>query len=217
VIGTKVDPAYYTAMSVTNAIKTALNAILKTSTYENVSFAIQGVGKTGSNILEKLYPETKLIYVADVDEEKLRRIKKKFPRIKIVKPSEIHKKRVDVFVPCALSGVLNSKSVSELQCKIVAGSANNQLEDPSTGNLLYKLNILYAPDYASNAGGLISVADEMENRNPSKKRILEKIEKVRGMLEKIFEESSKKKMATNLIANKIAEKIFNGNVSIKKK
>jgi len=210
VIGTKVDPAYYTAISVTNAIEVALNRISNQPELGRRKFAIQGVGKTGSNILKLLYKNSAVVYIADIDKQKLKAIKKKFPRVKVVNPSDIHKQEVDVFIPCALSGVLNSKNIKELRCSIVAGSANNQLNAPSAGDLLYKRGILYAPDYASNAGGLISVADELENKRPSKERILSRIEKVRVILENIFEEGEKKKIPTNIVANKIAEKIFNG-------
>lgn len=217
VIGTKIDPAYYTAISVVNAIEVALDKAVGRPEPSRRKFAIQGIGKTGSNILKLLYKNSDTIYMADIDKQKLKAIKKKFPKVKIVRPDDIHKQEVDVFVPCALSGVLNSKNIKELRCSVVAGSANNQLNTPAAGDLLYKLGILYAPDYASNAGGLISVVDEMENKRPSKKRILGRIEKVRTMLEKIFEESEKKKIPTNIVANKIAEKIFNGKKSIAKR
>jgi len=104
---------------------------------------------------------------------------------------------------------LNKKNLLDLHCNIVAGSANNQLKNKSIGNSLHKMGILYAPDYAANAGGLIAVADEMENLLPSKKRILAKIENVRLILENIFDESARQNKATSLIANAIAEKSFN--------
>ena len=149
--------------------------------------------------------------VADIDPKKIRNIKKLYPRITVVPTSVIHKQKVDVFVPCAMSGVLNSKSVSEIRSEIVAGSANNQIADPSIDKLLYKLGILYAPDYAINAGGLISVADEFENDSPSQTRILEKLANIRTVLASIFTKSAKGKKGTGSVANEMAEKIFNGN------
>lgn len=209
VIGTKVNPADYTGISVLNALEVALLHATGNGYFSGRSFAIQGVGKTGGAVLEKLYQEAAKIYIADIDDILVKKIKKDFPNVIVVGPAEIHKQKVDAFVPCALSGVLNSKTVSELQCAVVAGSANNQLENEYIDDLMNKLGIVYAPDYAANAGGLISVADEMEEGEPDRKRIMDKIDKVKKTLSLIFEESKKKKVGTNNIANAIAEKIFN--------
>lgn len=209
VIGTKVNPAEYTGVSVLNALEVALLHATGNEYLSGRSFAIQGVGKTGSAVLEGLYKEAKRIYVSDIKDDRLSKVTKKFPNIIVIDPAKIHKQRVDAFVPCALSGVLNSKTVSELQCAVVAGSANNQLENENIDDLMNKLGIVYAPDYAANAGGLISVADEMEEGKPDNTRIMQKIEKVKKTLSVIFKESKKKKVGTNNITNAMAEKRFN--------
>lgn len=41
------------------------------------------------------------------------------------------------------------------KCKVVAGAANNQLATDEDGQALYDRGIVYAPDYAINAGGFI--------------------------------------------------------------
>lgn len=211
VIGSKVDPAHYTAVGVFCGIQESLRHVFGTDSIADKTFAIQGVGKTGSQLLELLYPQAKKIFIADIDSKKTKELKSKYPKISVVSPDTIHRQKVDVFAPCALSGVLNTKNVAELQCKIVAGSANNQLSDPTIDNLVYKLGVLYAPDYAINAGGLISVVDELEHPTPSQARILSKVANIRLMLRDIFEKSAKAKRGTSTIANEMAEKIFNGN------
>ena len=70
--------------------------------------------------------------------------------------------KCDVFAPCALGAAINHKTVNQLHCKIVAGSANNQLESPELAEVLKERGILYAPDYVINAGGLINVYQELE-------------------------------------------------------
>jgi len=212
IIGTRVDPALYTAIGVVNGIQACLKKVFGKESIKNHSFAIQGLGKTGFRILKILYRDTKKIYIADIDSKKITKAKKMFPEIKVVPPAKIYKENVDVFVPCALSGVLNSETVSELHTKIIAGSANNQLKSDDIGNLLHKLGILYAPDYVINSGGLISVVDEFENENPNDKRINKKVLKLKTTLKKIFAKSKKQDKATNIIANEMAEKIFNNKI-----
>jgi leucine dehydrogenase len=91
-----------------------------------------------------VYPKAGKVYAADTDRLITEKIKKEFPNVAIVHPTEIHKQKVDIFAPCALSGALNSKTIAELKCRIVASGANNQLQDDAIGDLLFKLNILYA-------------------------------------------------------------------------
>ncbi len=209
VIGSKVDPAYYTAIGVFSGIQASLENVFGSKKVERRSFALQGVGKTGSHLVAMLYKESQKIFVADIDTAAVKSIKKKFPRVRVVPPRDIHKQSVDVFSPCSLSGTLNPKRVSELRCKIVAGSANNQLSDEHVGGLLMKRGILYAPDYVVNAGGLVSVVDEMEHQTPNQKRILNRVGKIQKTLRVIFEHSRKYNQATNMVANRMAEKIFN--------
>jgi leucine dehydrogenase len=116
---------------------------------------------------------------------------------------------VDVFSPCALGGTINERTIEELKCKIIAGSANNQLEKDSLGTSLFEKNILYAPDYISNSGGMIGVFDEYVNKTYNKDVVVDKILEVKDILNKIFLESEKEKKAINLVANKYAEDIFN--------
>ena len=97
----------------------------------------------------------------------------------------------------------------KFRCNIIAGSANNQLEDASLGQLLQKKDILYAPDYVVNSGGLIAVVDEYEHKNFNQERVEKRIKNIQTTLQTIFDKHRKTKKPTNIIANKMAEKIFN--------
>ena len=82
--------------------------------------------------------------------------------VEIVPVDEIYDAECDVFSPCALGAVLNDRTIPRLRCRIVAGSANNQLDDEDDGGaLLEEREILYAPDFVINAGGLINVYNEL--------------------------------------------------------
>jgi leucine dehydrogenase len=209
IVGFNDNSTEFTALGVYVSIKECLDEIFGKEDMKGKSFAIQGMGKVGSEILKMIYKEAGKIYIAEINPQKLKNIKKRFPKTIIVEPQKIHKMPVDVFVPCALNGSLNRTSVGELKCKIIAGCANNQLENEKVGDMLYKRGILYAPDYVVNAGGLIAVVNEFENKNYNKKKLTEKVLAVRQTLHKIFDMSRKQKKATNLVANQMAEDIFN--------
>jgi len=208
-VGTKTEPVKYTALGLLYSISTCLKEINGSSELTGRSYAIQGVGKVGTELVKLIYPFSKKIYVSDINDKRLVAVKRGYPKVKITNVDDIFSKKVDVFAPCALSNCLNHKNISELKCKIIVGGANNQLEDNSIGDLLYKIGILYAPDYIVNAGGLISVYDEYENGNYRTKRVKKKVKNIARTLEKVIMESKNRKVSVNKVADKIAEQKFN--------
>ena len=75
----------------------------------------------------------------------------------------------DVYSPCAVGGTLSATTIPQLRCRIVAGSANNQLAEPEDAERLHERGILYAPDYVVNAGGVIQLVglEDRHGRRPS--------------------------------------------------
>jgi len=104
----------------------------------------------------------------------------------------------DVFSPCALGNVINHETIDHLACQIVAGSANNQLQDDSYAKRLMDKNILYAPDFIANAGGLIQVADEIQGYNPE--RVKHQIESIYDLLLSVFKEADESNLSTTEVA-----------------
>jgi leucine dehydrogenase len=208
VIGVKVDPAYYTALGVHSGIQASLRSVFGSEDISGRTFAVQGVGKVGSKVIEFIQKNAKTIYVADIHPERLAAVKKMFPQVIVVAPELIHKQHVDVFVPCALGGMISAKNLSAFDCAIIAGSANNQLASAPMGEKLHRMGILYAPDYVINSGGIVSVADEMEHKNPSTARISKKVLGIKKTLAQIFSQSKITARSPNRIADEMAEKIL---------
>lgn len=208
-VGYKANPEYFTGMGIFYSIQAALKEVFGTDEISGRNFAIQGVGKTGSQIISLLYERGAKIIVADIDKKKIQSIKKKFPKIKVVKSEEIYAQEVDVYSPCALSHSLTALTIPRLRSKIIVGSANNQLENPRIGEALHKSGILYAPDYVVNAGGLISVVHEYETKDYNPQQTLTRVKKIGDTVSQIFKESHRRKLATNIIADRMAERIFN--------
>jgi leucine dehydrogenase len=121
-----------------------------------------------------------------------------------VGPDEIYETDAQIFAPCALGGVVNDETIDRLKCRIIAGSANNVLKDEDRhGPMLRKKNILYAPDFVINSGGLINVANELEGYN--QERVKRQIEKIYYILKEIFEVSKREDIPTGVAANRVAE------------
>lgn len=209
VIGLNKNATEFTALGLYHSIKYCAQEVFGSEELEQRPVAIQGMGKIGSALLALLYQETKNIFITDTNQELLEGVVKKYPGVTVVKPNEIHKQLVDIYAPCALSHSLTTQTITKMKCRIVAGGANNQLENDSVGELLHKLGILYAPDYVINAGGLISVFDEYENKDYVYERVFDKVINIKKTLTEIVDKSKKYNKSTHLVANEMAEKIFN--------
>jgi leucine dehydrogenase len=74
---------------------------------------------------------------------------------------------VDVLAPCALGGMIDDETAPRLACRIVAGAANNQLANDRIADLLASHEVLWAPDFVVNAGGLINISEELHGYDPA--------------------------------------------------
>lgn len=155
------NPAPFTSLGVFQAIKCCLGKVFGSEDLKGRTISVQGVGQVGSHLMRRLKAAGANLIATDVDAEKLKALADEIG-FEAVAPEAIYSVPCDVFVPCALGGILNEQTIPKLHCKIVAGSANNQLEKPEDGMCLKKAGILYAPDYIVNAGGLINVYLELE-------------------------------------------------------
>ena len=208
-VGLKGDPAVFAAQGVFSGIHVCLQEVFGSNSLAERTIGIQGLGKLGIKLLELVYPRAKEVFVADVDRTRIRSAMRKFPRIRVINPRDIHRQKIDVFSPCALSNPINRKTITELKAKIVAGGANNQLEDERLGVMLHRLNILYAPDYVINAGGLICVVDEYDHKSHRRSRVERKVAGIATTLKRIFEESQRRNRAPNIVADEMAKRLIN--------
>lgn len=196
------------ALGVFYGIEAALVFKFGKADFKKRIVAIKGLGKIGGELLRLLYEKDTTIIAADLEKALIREYKKKYPKIKIVSPRAIMTIPADVYAPCALGGDLTKKSIQKLKAKIIAGGANNQLEEESVGALLHKGGILYVPDYVLNAGGLIHIVDELEKNGYNERRVLKRIERIKKTVTDILRASLEKNIPTNEIANMLAERII---------
>jgi leucine dehydrogenase len=202
VYGGSGDPSPVTAHGVIQGIKAVAMELWNTAELGGRRFAVQGVGKVGYNVVKGLRAEGANVTIADIDVDNLAKAVNDFG-VSTTQIPEIHRLECDVFVPCALGGVLNDETIPQLNCAAVAGAANNQLLDHEHGKLIEDAGILYAPDFILNAGGLINVADEL--RGYDQKRALAQVEGIFHTLRKVFRIAKLEEITTTQAADRLAE------------
>lgn len=202
------DSSVPTALGVIYGIMAVNKAVWGTDSLSGRSYAIQGLGKVGFKVAEMLLEAGADLFVTDIDERAvsllLEKGKSYQAAIKAVSLDDIYSVPADVFVPCALGGILNDMTIPSLQVKAIAGSANNQLFEAQHGDILRDKGILYAPDYIVNAGGLIQVADELYG--PNKQRVLTKTKAIYNSLLQIFEYAENDHLCTAKAADLFCER-----------
>ena len=196
------DPSPFTALGVRRGIEACVKFKLGKNDLKDVHIAVQGVGHVGYYLCKELHAAGAKLTVADIDKLKSERAQREFGAA-VVDIANIPKVECDVFAPCALGAGINDDTVPFLKAKIVAGAANNQLAEPRHGDDLHARGILYAPDYAINAGGLVNVAQEVKGYDAKVSR--EKTLKIYDTIWDICERSKKLSAPTYKVADIMVE------------
>ncbi len=196
------DPSPYTALGVRRGIEACVKFVSGRDNIDNLDVAVQGVGHVGYHLCKELSALGARLIVADIDPLKSERAQREFGA-EIVPLDSIFSVECDVLAPCALGSALNDTTVPQLKCKVVAGAANNQLAEARHGDDLMQRGIVYAPDYAINAGGLINVATEIEGYDEEKSRT--KVMKIYDTIFEIADRAKKAMKPTYVIAEMMAQ------------
>ncbi|HEY4180156.1 MAG TPA: amino acid dehydrogenase [Kofleriaceae bacterium] len=196
------DPSPFTALGVRRGIEAAVKFKLGKDSLKGVHVAVQGVGHVGYYLCKELHAAGAKLTVADIDKLKSERAAREFGAA-TTDINTVAGIDCDVFAPCALGAGLNDDTIPSLKAPIVAGAANNQLAEPRHGDDLHARGILYAPDYAINAGGLVNVAQEVKGYDAAKSR--EGTLKIYDTMLDIFERAKRVNAPTYKVADMLAE------------
>jgi valine dehydrogenase (NAD+) len=199
------DSGIMTALGVYEGLKACADRVWGRPSLGARHVAVQGVGKVGLRLVEHRQAEGAKITVADVNETATEWASEHIGA-ELVPPDKIHAVDADIFSPNALGGVLNDETIPDLQCRVVAGGANNQLARPDDGDALAAAGVLYAPDFVINAGGLIQVADELHPGGYSEVRTRHRITTIGARLHDVFDEAEAAGVATAEAADRVAER-----------
>ncbi len=156
------DSAILTSLGVFKGIQAAVKARLGRDDMDGLHVAVQGAGKVGQQLIGRLLAAGCKITVTDAFAQAVAAVKAEYPQVHTCEPDAIYSVDADIFSPNAIGGLITMDVAKQLQCSILAGGANNPLAEEGVAALLGERNILYAPDFVINAGGLIMVASEIE-------------------------------------------------------
>lgn len=200
------DPSPWTAEGVLLCLKQALRIKLGRADAKGAKVVVKGLGAVGAALARMLHAEQAIVALADIDQDKARRLSDELGGAPLVAPEAAIAEQADVFAPCALGGDLDASGVAELAAPIVCGSANNQLGRPEDAAALMRRDVLYCPDYLVNAGGLISVARPATGMSEAEARA--KLAKLPSTLAQVAEQAAADGASAADTADRLAEARF---------
>jgi leucine dehydrogenase len=198
------NPSPITAYGVFMGMKAAVKYKFGTDVLEDKKVFVQGIGNVGESLVEHLTNEGAQVIITDINEEKLEEVSKKYGAT-IYRGKDFYSEDMDIYAPCALGATINDDTIYKLKAQVIAGAANNQLaNEDKHGAILSQRNIVYAPDFLINAGGIINVYAELENYD--RKEIMRKTENIFNTTLEILNYANNNNITTQLAAFNIAVK-----------
>ncbi len=197
------DPSPVTAHGVYMGMKACAKEQFGSDSLEGKKVAVQGVGHVGEYLVKFLRNEGAIVSITDIHEPSLKRVSETYGA-KVVGLDEIYDIDMDIYAPCALGATITTETLSRLKCSIIAGAANNQLQQENIHGIeVMKKGIIYAPDFALNAGGVINCYSEVKGF--TSEWAMSKADEIYTTISTIVKRSKTENVPTYQIANKLAE------------
>jgi leucine dehydrogenase len=206
------DPSPFTAFGTLQGLMAALSHKFGNEDVGKYSYAVQGAGHVGLEFIKLLREQNAKVFVTDINKALVQRAVDEYGCTP-VGVDEIYDVDADVYSPCALGGTISTETLPRLKCKIVCGAANNQLANDAMGVEIEKRGILYAPDYAVNAGGVMNVSLEIDGYN--RERAMRMMRTIYYNVGRIFEIAHRDGIPTYKAADRMAEERINAIGKIK--
>lgn len=200
--GSSGNPSPVTAFGVYRGMKAAAKVVFGSDDLGGKTIAVQGQGNVAYTLCQHLHKEGANLIVTDLDKTRVQRAVEQF-NAKAVDVNAIYDVECDIFSPNALGGIINDETIPRLKCRIVAGPANNQLQEERHGDMLTAENIAYVPDFVLNAGGVINVADELIGYN--RERAMKKVEAIYDAVLNVFAIAERDNIPSYRAAERMAE------------
>ena len=196
------DPSPFTAYGTLQGLMAALSHKFGNEDVGKYTYAVQGAGHVGLEFIKLLREQNAKVFVTDINKSLVQRAVDEYG-CTAVGIDEIYDVDADVYSPCALGGTISAETLPRLKCKIVCGAANNQLANDKMGVEVEKRGILYAPDYAVNAGGVMNVSLEIDGYN--RERAMRMMRTIYYNVGRIFEIANRDGIPTYKAADRMAE------------
>ena len=181
------DPSPWTALGVEAAIGVCCERVFGTPSLHGRAIVVAGLGHVGARVAKQCANDGATLLVTDIDRSK--RALTSALGARWIEHDAALSIPADVYVPCALGGILDHDSIERLGAPIVAGAANNQLAEDDVADLLAARGVLWAPDFVVNAGGIINISVELEPTGYDPRRARERVLGIRHTLRRIFDDA----------------------------
>jgi leucine dehydrogenase len=201
------DPSPVTAFGVVRGIEAAAKHVWGREDLKGLKVSVLGVGHVGYSLAEQLHARGAKLWVADADPSRVEAAVKALGATAL-SPEALLDQEVDVYAPCALGGAINDQTLPRIRAKVVAGAANNQLLEPRHGEALAQRGIVYCPDYAINAGGLINVAQEVQGYD--REKAMAKASEIYDTIANILRRAKESGERPEVIADRIVDEQLYG-------
>ena len=201
------DPSPYTALGVFAALDAAIRHRFQRHGARGLHIAIQGLGHVGSQLALMLARAGARLTLADLDPRRAHRLADRL-NTRWVPADSIYDVACDIFMPCALGGVLTPDAADRLQARLICGAANNQLATPGIAARLHRRGIVYLPDYVVNAGGIISVASEIHGQDDAWRQ--SRLEAIAGRMQTLLQRAEAEDRTTTDLADDMVRAILAG-------
>ncbi len=198
------EPGPYTALGVFAGIEVVCEHLFGEASVKDRRVLVQGAGDVGRNLIRYLSEAGAEVTLSEIDEQVASSFRSELG-LEVVAPEAVYSAECDIFAPCALGGVLSVETIPQLNCRAVAGGANNQLGSRDDAERLRARGLLYAPDYVINVGGAMAVMG-IEIQGWSREQAeQEVVQSVQGTLRRIFETAEAGDITTEVAARQIGE------------
>jgi len=199
------DPGPFTALGTFLGVKACVKHKFNRDDLSGLKVAVQGLGSVGYGLCEYLHKAGVELFVTDINQVAIDKAATELGAT-IVGLDDIYEQDVDVYAPCALGASINDDTIKRIKASIIAGCANNQLAEPRHDQALVDAEILYAPDYVINAGGIINISFE---ENYCAEKATKKVEEIYHTLLDVFTKADQQNKPTGIIADEMAREIIN--------
>ncbi|HET6632323.1 MAG TPA: Glu/Leu/Phe/Val dehydrogenase dimerization domain-containing protein [Rhodanobacteraceae bacterium] len=196
------DPSPFTAYGVLQGVLASLKYKHGNEDVGKYSFAVQGAGHVGTEFMKLLREQGAKVFVTDINQAAVQRCVDELG-CEAVGTDEIYDVDADVYSPCALGGTVDEQTIDRIKAGIICGAANNQLATDAIGDELMKRGVVYAPDYAVNAGGVMNVSLEIDGYN--RERAMRMMRSIYYNVGRIFEIADRDGIPTYKAADRMAE------------
>lgn len=205
---TENNPSISTALGVFKGMQAAVKLTYGHDDLVGLPIAIQGVGNVGYHLAKLLYQAGAELTICDTQQSRAAQCAEECAAT-VVAPSAIYAVPCAIFSPCALGQTLNPVTLPQLKAKIIAGAANDQLSSPDQAKALAERDILYIPDYVINAGGLIHLSLQQQNKN--EQYITQEVARIAQRIVTLAEQAASQQKTLFVMAERMAEAILMAN------